>query len=255
MIRFKCPKCQKKLQADDSKAGSAATCPECGQKFRIPGARPQPSEASSEAKEAASRKAKPETKKEAMQPAEKAASRPEESWERDGSAPYQVQKEPEREEDPLEKYRPKIRFDPKADFEESEFAFDREYSAKKKKKRERELAQLARVQTIATAVIAFLAGAGMVALAYFEWITIARIGAGLISAIGYIVILKTAEKEGTSQVLLCMPPLGNIYFVLRHWKQYGRTLMKFLLLDYIGLLALAGVFLVSWLAPSAAPTP
>jgi DNA-directed RNA polymerase subunit RPC12/RpoP len=251
MLRFKCPKCEKKLQVDESKAGGTATCPECGQRFRIPGSPPQASQSSpaSEPRESAARN----PKKEALQPAQKAGSRPEEPWEREGSAPYQVQKDQEREEDPLDKYRPKVRYDAKADFEESDFAFDREYSSKKKKKREKELARLARIQTIAIGVIAFLAGVGFVVLAYFQWITIARIGAGLISSIGYIAILKAAEKEGTSQVLLCMAPFGNIAFVLSHWKQSGRALMKFLLLDYIGLLALGGVFLVALLTGPAGP--
>jgi hypothetical protein len=255
MLRFKCPKCEKKLQVDESKAGSPATCPECGQRFRIPGSRPQATEnsPSSEARESAGRQPKPSPKKEAMQPAQKAASRPEESWERDGSTPYQVQKDAEREEDPLDKYRPKVRYDAKEDIVESDFAFDREYSSKRKKKREKELARLARIQTIAIGIIAFFAGAGFVVLAYFQWITIARIGAGLISSIGYIAILKAAEKEGTSQVLLCMAPFGNIAFVLTHWKESGRALLKFVLLDYIGLIALAGVFLVALLGAPAAP--
>jgi hypothetical protein len=37
MIRLVCPKCEKKLGVDDSKAGYAVVCPRCGQKFRIPG--------------------------------------------------------------------------------------------------------------------------------------------------------------------------------------------------------------------------
>src|ERR1700730_9496342 len=37
MIRLQCPKCEKKLGVDDSKAGGVGVCPECGQKFRIPG--------------------------------------------------------------------------------------------------------------------------------------------------------------------------------------------------------------------------
>jgi DNA-directed RNA polymerase subunit RPC12/RpoP len=253
MIRFKCPRCEKKLQVDESKAGSAATCPECGQKFRIPGSPPE-SEALSRPTAAArsptAKKTSPSSSKEVAQPPEKTAPRPEESWERPSSTPYAVQKEEGRHEDPLDKYRPKLRLDPNADFEESDFAFDREYSSKKKKKREKELARLATIQTVVVGVIAFLAGAGLVVLAYFQWITIARVGAGALAAIGYIVILKAAEKEGTSQVLLCMPPFGNIFFVLAHWKQTGRTLLKFLLLTYIGLLALGGVFLISWLTAS-----
>ena len=37
MIRLQCPKCETKLGVDDSKAGGVAVCPDCGQKFRIPG--------------------------------------------------------------------------------------------------------------------------------------------------------------------------------------------------------------------------
>lgn len=38
MIRVKCPnpKCQKELGISESKAGSTASCPNCGQKFRLP---------------------------------------------------------------------------------------------------------------------------------------------------------------------------------------------------------------------------
>ena len=37
MIRVKCPKCEKVLGLDDSKAGSPALCPACKQKFMVPG--------------------------------------------------------------------------------------------------------------------------------------------------------------------------------------------------------------------------
>src|SRR5205823_2105787 len=37
MIRLKCPKCKKKIALDDSRAGDVGKCPDCGQRFRIPG--------------------------------------------------------------------------------------------------------------------------------------------------------------------------------------------------------------------------
>jgi hypothetical protein len=36
MIRIKCPKCANALGVPESAAGSAAVCPQCGQKFRVP---------------------------------------------------------------------------------------------------------------------------------------------------------------------------------------------------------------------------
>jgi DNA-directed RNA polymerase subunit RPC12/RpoP len=255
MIRFKCPKCEKKLQVDDSKAGGAATCPECGQRFRIPGNQPQPSERPkpSESKSAAPKKPAPSSRKEVAQPTQKTAPRPEESWERQESTPYAVQKDDERDGDPLDRYRPKLKHDANVDLEESDFAFDRDYSSKRKKKREKELARLARTQTIALSVGLVFAGIGLVSLVFFlKWEMLPRIGAGLIAAIGYIAILKIAEKEGTAQVLICMAPFGNIYFALTHWKDLGKALLKFLLMTYIGLLTLGGVFLVGWLITSPA---
>ena len=36
MIRFRCPKCDKTLGVDESRAGEVGVCPECKSKFRIP---------------------------------------------------------------------------------------------------------------------------------------------------------------------------------------------------------------------------
>jgi hypothetical protein len=38
MIRFRCPKCNKKLGVNESQAGEVGVCPECKGKFRIPAA-------------------------------------------------------------------------------------------------------------------------------------------------------------------------------------------------------------------------
>ena len=38
MIRFRCPKCDKKLAVSDARAGTSGVCPECKSKFRIPAA-------------------------------------------------------------------------------------------------------------------------------------------------------------------------------------------------------------------------
>jgi hypothetical protein len=42
MIRFKCPKCQKAMGVDDSKAGALGMCPGCRATFRIPAAAAPP---------------------------------------------------------------------------------------------------------------------------------------------------------------------------------------------------------------------
>ena len=42
MLAFKCPKCRKVMKSDEAKAGSVATCPGCGVKFRIPRAKADP---------------------------------------------------------------------------------------------------------------------------------------------------------------------------------------------------------------------
>jgi hypothetical protein len=47
MIAFKCPKCRKVMKSDEAKAGSVATCPGCGVKFRIPMAKADPASPSS----------------------------------------------------------------------------------------------------------------------------------------------------------------------------------------------------------------
>src|SRR5437870_4239879 len=36
MIRIKCPKCANPLGIPDAQGGSVASCPKCGQKFRVP---------------------------------------------------------------------------------------------------------------------------------------------------------------------------------------------------------------------------
>jgi hypothetical protein len=46
MIRIKCPKCATPLGIPDTQAGSAAACPKCGQKFRVPTLAAKPSDPS-----------------------------------------------------------------------------------------------------------------------------------------------------------------------------------------------------------------
>ena len=42
MICLLCPKCQKVLSVSEANRGGIAQCPACGQRFRIPGAPPEP---------------------------------------------------------------------------------------------------------------------------------------------------------------------------------------------------------------------
>jgi hypothetical protein len=102
MIRLKCPKCEKKLGVDDSKAGGVATCPDCGQKFRIPGAKSAAAsrEKSKPEEPAAARKPAARGEKPAAKPAAPARpSRPKEDWEEQDSSPYEVLEQDEATEE------------------------------------------------------------------------------------------------------------------------------------------------------------
>jgi len=252
MIRFKCPKCEKRLQVDDSKAGGNGVCPQCGEKFRIPGDtaktpdRPKPSES----KKPPSKHPAGPGREAAIQPAQKSTPRPEESWERRDSTPYAVQKQAERDEDPLDKYRPRPKYD--GDAVESEFAFDRDYSKKRKKKKEHEAARLGRIQTIVLGVGLVVVGVGLVLFAYFvkDYELVPRTLAGLIAGGGFIGLLLAAQEEGTAPLLLCLfVPFYNIYFAITHWKSAG----KYLLMAYIGDATLAAIYLIPVFSHAAPP--
>src|SRR5579863_7892210 len=92
MIRVICPKCEKRLSVSDSQAGGVGNCPECGQKFRIPGTKPAESSKSQPAKPAAMRTAPAQKPQKTAPPAQPARpTRPKEDWEEEDSSPYEVQ--------------------------------------------------------------------------------------------------------------------------------------------------------------------
>jgi hypothetical protein len=204
MIRLQCPKCETKLGVDDSKAGGVAVCPDCGQKFRIPGKPPASASKPNPAKTT------PPPRKQAA-PARQAAakpapppSRPKEPWEEEDSSPYEVRELEEPGDDALK----------------VEYGVDKEYEKKVARKLKEEEQQEFRsflglvVVLIVVGVVVCLLPLIMADLIYIP------IGLGnIISFIGGVWMLSLAFKENiVSFLLVFFVPFYHIYFAIKHWR-------------------------------------
>jgi hypothetical protein len=219
MIRLQCPKCETRLGVDDSKAGGVAVCPDCGQKFRIPGKPPASASKPNPAKTT------PPPRKQAA-PAKQAAakpapppSRPKEPWEEEDSSPYAVQEIEELGDDALK----------------VEYGVDKDYEKKVERKRKEEEQQEFRtflgtvVLLVVVGVVVCLLPLIMADLIYVP------LGLGnIISFIGGVWMLSLAFKEDIVTFLLVFfVPFYHIYFAIKHWHDARLALVCMYLGSFI----------------------
>jgi hypothetical protein len=225
MIRVQCPKCDKKLALDDSKAGGVGACPACGQRFRVPGTRSQTPDTpnadkvrasgpsrQADAKKSVTAKQRPAAKQTAPQ---QPPARSKEPWEEEDSSPYAVREEPESDN------RPKV-----------EYGIDKDYEKKVERKQQEEEQKETRGFIGLIFVLIFLwilMGVMPFIMTELMWVTI---GLGqILSFTGGVMLLVAAFRESLGQGLLVLfVPFYHIYFAIMHWKDTRNALV----IMYIG---------------------
>jgi hypothetical protein len=225
MIRLQCPKCEKKLGVDDSKAGGVGVCPECGQKFRIPG-KPPPSNKPNPNKGAAPRRQATAPAKQAAAKPAAPPSRPKEAWEEEDSSPYEVKGVEERGEDAVK----------------VEYGIDKDYEKKVARKQKEDEKQEFRAFLGLMAimiVIGIVLNCLWLIMPELIW---APIGIGfLIMITGTIMLLVQAFKQDVlSFLLMFFVPFYDIYFTVMHWQDARNAFA----LRWIGLIIYFAGFLL-----------
>ena len=216
MIRVQCPKCDKKLALDDSKAGGVGACPACGQRFRVPGTRAQTPDTPNADKVRATGPARHANKATAKQrPAAKQTApqqppaRPKEPWEEEDSSPYAVREEPESDD------KPKV-----------EYGIDKDYEKKVERKQREEEHKETRGFIGLIFVLIFLwilMGVMPFIMTELMWVTI---GLGwLLNLAGFIMFVTAGFRESLGQGLLMFVPFYHIYFAIMHWKDTRNALV------------------------------
>jgi hypothetical protein len=203
MIRIKCPKCEKNLAVDDSKAGGIAVCPGCKQRFRIPGARTE-KPARPEGIQARPPAPKKEPAADAPRPPARKALRPEESWEREDSSPYVIEKEPE---PPVRKRR---RIPDDEDEEDDEEDYVRRPVKRKKKKKKRSSGLSGELLPGVSVYMALMGGLAIV------WL-----------ALGVLMLIKA--ELGILAILVGLPVflVGRIWFLVVAYQEGGISYVFF----------------------------
>jgi hypothetical protein len=214
MIRVSCPKCQKKLGLDDSKAGGVGVCPGCGAKFRVPkpaasgtGPAAPSKKPSAPAKDVGIRAgAKAEAK---AKPTPPAAPPPKQASadDDDGAIPYLVVKNPT---PPPE---PKKRRKQMSDDEIDEIGVDKEYLKKrKKKKKERESSGMSGSLIAAVALLVIWIGMSLLVWLKPDAVLIPIWFGRVVAFIGWVWLLILAFDEGFLFALLVffLSPIGAI---------------------------------------------
>ncbi|TMQ34936.1 MAG: hypothetical protein E6K70_04975 [Planctomycetota bacterium] len=209
MIRVQCPKCDKKLALDDSKAGGVGACPACGQRFRVPGTRAQTPDTPNADKVRASGPARHANKATAKQrPAGKQTapqqppSRPKEPWEEEDSSPYAVREEPESDD------RPKV-----------EYGIDKDYEKKVERKRQEEQQKETRgfIGLIFLMIFIWIL-MGVMPFIMFELVWVSLSMGLLLTSAGGIMMTTAAFHEGKGLLMLFVPFYG-FYFMIMYWKE------------------------------------
>jgi hypothetical protein len=215
MIRLQCPKCETKLGVDDSKAGGVAVCPDCGQKFRIPG---KPAASASKPNPA---KATPPPKKQAV-PAKQAAakpaappSRPKEPWEEEDSSPYTVREIEEAGDDALK----------------VEYGVDKDYEKKVERKRLEE--EKKEFQQFIGLILILVVVGGVVNVLFLidDILVYVPVGLGLLVFLaGTGMLMAQGFAKDVLQALLVIVPGYDIFFAVTRFKDARNALM----MKYLG---------------------
>jgi hypothetical protein len=240
MIRVKCPSCEKKLAMDDSKAGGIGTCPECGQKFRIPGTPPRSVEKKSAPAKTPDRNApSPKTPEPRKQPAPRqeevptpevpAKPRPEPSWDRADVTPYAVVKDPE--PPPQAKKKRKVT-DPEELEELLGFGYDKEYLRRRKKKLSKMKKSSGWSNVIIAAAIMLVVSAGLSVFAFLvrDYAYYVYFCMRMVGGIAGLVLRIRALTEGTRIGLLTLLPFADIYYGITRYQTAG----VLLIIQYFG---------------------
>ncbi|HMC88689.1 MAG TPA: hypothetical protein VKI17_04035 [Gemmataceae bacterium] len=211
MIRMQCPKCEKKLGVSDSLAGGVGTCPECGQKFRIPG-KPV-AEASAGA--APARKQTVPAKQGSKLPAQ--PSRPKEAWEEEDSSPYKVHDTLEHGEDA----------------KKLEYGVDKEYVKKLERKRVDDAKKEFRTFIGLIALLLFIGAAVNCLQLIMEDLVYVPVGLGLaIFLVGTGMLASLGFHKDFLQALLVILPGYDIFYTVTHFQDARNALV----IKYIGAL-------------------
>jgi hypothetical protein len=210
MIRVQCPKCEKKLGVDDSKAGGVAACPDCGQKFRIPGKPAKSADTPNAAK------ANPNAKKQgaaAKQAAAKPA-RPKEAWEEEDSSPYKVLDTEELGDEALN----------------VTYGVDKDYEKKLERKRIDE--EKKEFQTfIGLIIILIFVGGVVIGLKFMmDDLVYVSVGLGLIIfLVGTGMLIALGFGKDVVQALLVILPGYDVFYTVQHFRDARNALvMKYL---------------------------
>jgi hypothetical protein len=227
MIRLKCPKCEKRLAIDDSKAGGVGACPACGQKFRVPGAGKTSAPISTPAKAGAAKGGRQPTKAGEVKVAQPPA-RPKEDWEEADSSPYLVIKEPDQPPPKEVRHNRFVASDDEMDDEG--VGLDPEYLKQKREKRRKVAeAELIPGLTISNAILiglviiwlalgafAFLKPQSFVISLFLGWLV------SFAANIWFLVIAFT--DDGLVAGICCIfVPFYNLYYLATHWEREGKT--------------------------------
>ena len=231
MILVKCPKCERKLSVQDSKAGGVAACPDCGQRFRIrdPETPPSPKPTADRAR-GSSKKRPARAEQPASRPVPQRPRRPEDEWLYEDSSPYEVKDEPEAAATPPMEFRSLSSGDD--DLDPSTYSFDKEY-AKQRKKRQKELKKEGVRRTVLFLVVMLMVwiGSGIYAHYQPEWALIPFASGSLIALVGmiWLLVLAFGESAGSGFLVLILPPY-HLYFASKNIDRAARPLV----LGYIG---------------------
>jgi hypothetical protein len=242
MIRVKCPNCELKLSLEDSKAGGVGSCPDCGQRFRIPNAG---AEAAPKPRENPARRTPPQERptraaEAAARPAPQPPRRPGDSWMYEDSSPYAVKDEPDPE--PPKELR-RVSEDPDDDLDPATYSFDKDYARQRKKRlREQQLEERRRAVSFIFVMVLIWIAAGLFAFFQRDW-AIGPYGVGALAClIGGIWLIVQAFKENIGAgFLMLFLPFYDWYFGILHFGQAGPALM----LKYVGLFIMGTALLIN----------
>jgi hypothetical protein len=210
MIRMQCPKCEKKLGVNDSLAGSVGTCPECGQKFRVPG---KPAVKANGGTTSAPARKQTVPAKPGKPPAQ--PSRPKEAWEEEDSSPYKV----------LDKV------DHGEDAKKVEYGVDKEYEKKLERKRIDDAKKEFRTFIGLIVVLLFIGVAVNCLQLIMEDLVYVPVGLGLaIFLAGTGMLASLGFHKDVLQALLVILPGYDVFFTVNHFQD-GRNALA---IKYIG---------------------
>jgi hypothetical protein len=202
------------MSVEDSKAGSIGTCPECGQKFKIPGTSPAANQPKSKPVNAKAPGKQPAAKgAPAKPPVPPRPSRPKYDWEEEDSSPYDVAEQDEPTEAAKLVARDSFR--------------DKEYERLRKKK-ERELQLEDRKQNVAFLGTMLLLWIALSLATYFlqDYFYVPLGIAALLAVIGQLWLIVVAFKHSTQDGLLVLfVPLYNLVFAIKHFGAAGKPLI------------------------------